>query len=93
MQRTSGFPLDIRCTISLFLFAIPWMFHCIVVLLEILKTWICVGKFDWVLTLNLLSFYFLAHFTPTPPTVSGGEGGLLLFFPFPLFQYPLSSDG
>ena len=41
MQRTSGFSLDIRSISSAFLFVIPWLFHNIIFVLQMLKSLIC----------------------------------------------------
>ena len=48
MQRTSGFSLAIRSTNSFFLFATPWMFHCMIFVLEmVLKIGQFLGNAWW----------------------------------------------
>ena len=55
MQKTSGFYLAIMSTIPWLFFVIPWMFHCMMFVLEMLKSWICGGR--------LLGFWFYIYWS------------------------------
>ena len=87
MRGASGFSLDIRSTTYAFLFVFAWMFHCMIFVPEMLKSWVCGGRFIGICCyicwlFNLLLFPHLRHLL-----LAVGRA-FSFFIPFPLVQYP-----
>ena len=59
MQRAPGFYLDIRSVKSDFFFAIPWLFHGMIFILEMLRSWIYGWRLIGILFQICWSFIFL----------------------------------
>ena len=88
-QRIPGFSLDIRSINSAILYETPWLFLCMMLVLELLKTWICGGRlielwsyicwhFIFLLTLKRAASFFIFFFSEKPV---GRHSWWVLIFP------------
>ena len=83
MRRTSRFFSAIRSINSVFLYAIPWMFYCIILILEILKSWIIGGRLIglwFYIFWSFISWFFSLSSCPHLAVETGGSIRFLFLF-------------